>query len=135
MEELLSAILGFVAELLLEVFFQVVLEAAAALVMRFIRTLVQGTHALSPSMAIAAYFLAGIACGGVSVLVFPHHLIHPSRIHGISLLISPLVTGFVMSLVGAVRRRRGKETVRIESFGYGFTFALGMAVIRLLFVR
>jgi hypothetical protein len=81
------------------------------------------------------YFLAGVACGTMSVLVFPHPLVHPSRIHGISLVISPLITGSIMSLLGAELRRHGKESVRIESFGYGFTFAFGMAIVRLLFAK
>jgi hypothetical protein len=39
-----------------------------------------------------------------------------------------------MSQVGLVLRRKGKDSVQIESFGYGFTFALGVAIIRFFFV-
>jgi hypothetical protein len=39
-------------------------------------------------------------------------------------LASPLITGLIKSQIGLVRRRKGEDAVRIESFGYGFTFAL-----------
>jgi hypothetical protein len=81
------------------------------------------------------HLLLGAACGVGSVLLFPHALVHPSRFHGISLVVSPVITGLIMSQTGLMRRRKGKETIRIESFGYGFTFALGVAVVRFLFVK
>jgi hypothetical protein len=79
--------------------------------------------------------LLGVACGAVSVFFFPHPLIHPSKIHGISLLVSPVITGLIMAQVGLLLRRKDKNAVRIESFWYGFTFALGMAFIRFIFIR
>jgi len=71
----------------------------------------------------------------LSVLIFPHPLFHPSRIHGISLLISPVIAGLLMALLGSTLRKRGKKVVRLESFGYGFAFAFGMALIRLIYAR
>jgi hypothetical protein len=55
--------------------------------------------------------------------------------HGISLLISPLLTGLAMATVGRGVRRRGRAPVRIESFGYGFAFAFAFALVRFLMVR
>jgi hypothetical protein len=52
-----------------------------------------------------------------------------------SLLISPVIAGLLMALVGSTLRKRGKKVVRLESFGYGFAFAFGMAFIRLIFAR
>jgi hypothetical protein len=81
-------------------------------------------------LAALGYVMLGMATGGVSVFLFPHPLIHPSRIHGISLLVSPVLTGLVMSRIGAALRRYGKHPTQIESFGYGFAFAFGMALVR-----
>jgi hypothetical protein len=134
MEDLFLALLSGAAELLVEVVFQVAGEAFIALIIRSIRNVFGESKAISPVLAALGYLLLGVVCGVVSVLLFPHPLIHPSKIHGISLLISPVVTGLIMLQMGLVRRRKGKDTVRIESFGYGFTFALGVALIRFLFV-
>jgi hypothetical protein len=40
-----------------------------------------------------------------------------------------------MSQVGRAVRSRGQEAAQIESFGYGFVFALAMALIRFVFVK
>jgi len=86
-------------------------------------------------LAIPGHLLLGGIFGFLSILLFPHPLMHPTRFHGISLLLSPILTGLFMSLIGAAIRRRAKTSIRIESFGYGFLFAFGMAMIRLIFAR
>ena len=40
-----------------------------------------------------------------------------------------------MSQVGRALRRRNRATISIETFSYGFVFALGMAVVRFVTVR
>jgi hypothetical protein len=135
MEELLAAILYGIAEFLAEAIFEFVVEAVLALAVHFFQRVIVKSHAIRPSVAIPGYFLIGAAFGFVSVVFFPHPLIQPSRIHGISLVISPVLAGLFMSLMGTEFRRRGKQSVRIESFGYGFTFALGMAIVRLIFAK
>ena len=77
----------------------------------------------------------GLGLGFLSSLVLPHPLVHPSKLHGISLLISPVITGLIMGMVGQMVRRRGNTPVRIESFAYGFTFAFAFALLRLLIVH
>ena len=134
MEELLSAILSALAELLFEFLFELFLEAIVGLIVRAARSLFSNA-AFSPTFAAAFYLLLGCASGAASLLLFPHPIFHPSKLHGISLLISPILTGLAMSQVGTLLRRNGRETVRIESFGYGFAFALGFAIVRLISVR
>jgi hypothetical protein len=134
MEELLGAILAGLAEFLFELLFELFVEAMVALVLRSLRNLFSDAT-LNPILAYVFYLSLGCAFGGASLLLFPHPIFHPSRLHGISLLVSPIVTGLVMAQVGALLRRKGKESVQIESFGYGFTFALGLAIIRLIYVR
>lgn len=129
------ALLSAVAELLFEVFFQVVVEAVVALIVRSVRNVFEETNAINPILATIGYLLLGSAFGLASVRLFPHPFFQPSKFHGVSLVISPLITGMVMSQVGTMLRRKGKQAVRIESFGYGFTFALGVAIICFILVR
>jgi hypothetical protein len=135
MEDFLAAILSGLFELFAEVILQLLIEAICSLFARILRGVAEGAEAGSPVFAAAGYLVLGVMAGFASLFVLPHHLVRPSRFHGISLLISPLVTGIIMSQIGALLRRKDKTTVRIESFLYGFTFALGVAVIRLVFVR
>jgi LytS/YehU family sensor histidine kinase len=135
MEELFVAILGGILELFGEVILQVLLEAVGSLFVRIIGNAFDGVGSESPILAAVGYLALGLVAGLASLFFLPHHLGHPSRFHGISLLISPLITGLIMSQVGAFLRRKDRTTVRIESFLYGFTFALGIAIIRLAFVK
>ena len=136
MDDVFFALLSAVAELLFEVFFQVIVEeAVVALIMRSLRNVFAEITAINPILATIGYLLLGSAFGLASVRLFPHPFFQPSKFHGISLVISPLITGLVMSQVGIMLRRKGKQAVRIESFGYGFTFALGLAIIRFILVK
>ncbi len=102
---------------------------------RAIAEVFRNSEIRSRNLALAGYALLGLFAGAVSVLLLPHPLFHPSRIRGVSLLISPLVTGALMAIVGSMLRRHERETVRIESFAYGSIFAFGMALVRLLFTK
>jgi hypothetical protein len=130
----LVELLLLLAEFLLEVLFEFAGEALLDLSLRAIAGIFEPSRLENPVLASISYTFLGCLAGGFSLLVFPHPLVHPSRIHGISLLVSPIATGLVMSLIGSALRRRGKKVVQVESFGYGFAFALGMALIRFFFV-
>jgi len=71
--------------------------------------------------------------GFLSILIFPNSFVRSSNLHGISLLITPVLAGFTMSAIGWFRARQGKSLIRLETFSCGFIFAFGMALIRLLF--
>jgi hypothetical protein len=134
MEDLLGGLIPALAELLVEFLFQLFLEALVALVIRLLRTLFKA-NPCTPILAGAGYLLLGSGAGAVTLWLFPHPVFHSSRFHGISLLISPLLTGLAMWQVGRAMRRRGEQPVRIETFSFAFVFALGFASVRLFFAR
>ena len=141
MDELLALILGEIAEFLLEALLELIAAAILALVSRALLGLFKGVaeavHHNRVFMLII-YALLGALAGTLSLLVIPHPLLqheHPWRFHGISVLISPIVAGLVLSAFGGVLRRQGKKVTPIETFNYGFAFALGMAVVRLFFAK
>lgn len=127
--------LGFLLELLFEALLEIGISAIVAGVYRSLRQFRVTARRGSPIAAAVLLVIVGLALGFLSVLIFPHPLVHPSKLHGISLLISPLLTGLAMAMVGRGVRRRGHAPVRIESFGYGFAFAFALALIRFLLVR
>lgn len=46
------------------------------------------------------------------------------------LILTPIAAGAVMAALGAGRRRRDQELIRLNRFPYGFLFAFAMAVVR-----
>jgi hypothetical protein len=135
MGELLFELLLAIAQLLLDVLLELVGTALLDVASRAVASVFEDSEISNPSLAFFGYALLGALTGALSLLIFPHHLLRPSRIHGISLVISPLVTGAAMSLVGSMLRKHEKRVVRIESFGYGCVFAFAMALMRLVFAK
>ena len=129
--------------LLLEPFLEFLFEAAFEFAAEFLTSLIwRGLAAVSDNresknlpLAFTGYMFLGGAIGGLSLLLFPHPLIRPSRVPGLSVVISPILAGFGMSLVGSALRKRNKKAMPIESFGNGFAFAFGMALVRFFLAR
>lgn len=139
MDEILAAILGAIAEFFLEAFLELIAAALLELGSRALLVLFASlAEAIKEDRLLASvmYALLGASAGALSLLFFPRPLIpHSTRLHGISLLVSPTITGFVLSVLGGILRRMGKKLTPIATFGYGFAFALGMALIRFFFAR
>ena len=129
MELLLNIIFEFLLEFILQIVGEVLVEVA---LQRFSRAAwVRKT--LNATLAGLMYFGLGLITGWLSIMIFPHSFIRSSRLHGISLLITPLLAGSTMACVGWMRRRQGKLVIQLDSFAYGFLFAFGMALVRFLF--
>jgi len=88
---------------------------------------------INATLAVLLYFGLGVIVGWLSVMVFPHSFIRSSRLHGVSLIVTPTLAGLTMSGIGWLRARQGSSSIRLDTFAYGFLFAFGMALVRLLF--
>lgn len=129
MELLLQIIFEFFLEFIVQIIGEVFLEIgfqkfSAAHSVR---------KALNVTLAVIMYFGLGVITGWLSILIFPHSFIRSSKLHGISLIIIPLLAGLTMSGIGWLRERQGKPVIRLDTFTYGFIFAFGMALVRYLF--
>ena len=131
--DLLAAILEIFLEIFAEAVFEFVAEFVGILILRGLAEVFGTSEFKSPLLACIGYVFLGGVTGCVSLLLFPHPLFHPSRIPGLSVVISPVLAGLGMWLVGAVLRKQNKKAMQIYSFGYGFAFAFGMALVRFLF--
>jgi len=134
MDELLFAVLAGIAEILGDALLELFTGIIASILIRAGRSLFGTVHKLGPVLGAAALILAGAGVGALSAIIFPHPLVHPSRFHGISVIASPLLTGWAMSEIGRAQRGRDWKPTRIESFGHGFAFALAMSLVRFVMV-
>ena len=134
MEDGILELLAALVEILFEVILPLIAEVSVASFERSRRKVVEEPETGGPVLAGTLYFLIGIGFGALTVILFPHPFFHSTRFHGISLVVSPVLTGLLMAQIGLARRRKGQKSVRLESFAYGFIFALGVAGIRFFFV-
>src|ERR1700738_1611394 len=113
MEDFFAGLLGLIFEILAEALVQILLGVAADVLSRAIRKFFVAARRVGRVLSTLVFAVAGYAAGFFSIIVFPHPLVHPSHFHGVSLLISPVVTGLAMALIGNVVRRRGRKSVPI----------------------
>jgi len=127
MEFLLEILLEFLLQIVSEIFVDVILHVASRYSW--------ARETLNALLTGAMYFGLGLFIGLFSIWIFPEAFVRSSTLHGISLLITPVLAGFTMAAIGWIRVRQGNLLIRLESFTYGFIFAFAMALIRLLFTR
>jgi hypothetical protein len=131
MEDFFAEILAIIAEAFLEIAGELLISLLARGTGKLLKAILD----FGPVASAAGVVLLGTISGACSYVIFPHPLFHPSKVHGLSLIVSPVIAGLFMSQLGRYFRRRGAETIPIESFALGSTFAFAMAVVRFALVR
>lgn len=121
-------------EFLAEIFIEVFAEALFELGFYSLAEALNRKRKRNPVLASIGYLLWGGIIGGVTLLVFPMHMIKQPSLRMLNLFISPIVAGLAMSGIGALRKRKGQDLLRIDSFFYGALFAFGLAMVRFLCV-
>ena len=125
---MLAIIFEIIAELALQAFAELLVEMG----FRSLGETFQTNK--NPWLAAFGYAILGALVGGLSLLVFSDHLVAEGwRV--VNLLVTPLIIGFFMALIGAWRRKRGQTVLRIDRFAYGYLFALTFAIIRFCYAK
>ncbi len=125
--------LEFLFEIVCEILLQAFLEALGEL----------GLHSLAapfqkppnPWLAAIGYAIFGAVAGAISLWLFPTSFVHGETMRMINLVVTPIVVGLLMCVIGAWRARRGQVVLRIDRFTYGYLFALSLALIRFQFAK
>lgn len=120
-------------EALFEVLFEFVFQLIGELFFESITQRWSDGQRQHPIVAILGYGLLGGLIGALSVTFMPHHLIRDLTLRRVNLVVSPLLAGWFMMLVGSFRVQRGRERVRLDRFAYAALFAFGMALARYVF--
>jgi hypothetical protein len=128
-------------ELIFEIFIQVVGEILLQAVFEILVEL--GAHSLadtfkkpkSPALSTIGFVLWGSIAGAASLFIFPQSFIVNPVIRTINVMVTPLIAGGIMMIIGRQRDKRGRGLVRLDRFGYAFVFAFAMAIVRYFFVN
>lgn len=129
--EIAITVLGWVAELVL----QLLLEVLAEFGLRVVSEPFRNRREISPFVAALGYALYGAVLGAVSLWLFPAPYLEADWLKWANLLVSPVAAGALMSLLGAWRRQRGQALMRLDRFSYGALFALSLALVRFFFAE
>lgn len=124
MEFIVEILFQFLGEILLQLLFESLSEL--------------GFHGLAdtfkkprnPFLSTIGFALWGAMAGGISLLIMPRSFISNLGLREANVIITPLVVGGAMMLIGRLRERQGQTRVGIDRFGYAFVFAFSMALVR-----
>ena len=89
----------------------------------------------SLSFSIVGIVLLGTISACLFHLVVPYQITRPLKFQGISLLISPFLTGACLHRFGVWRRSHERPTTRIATFWGGALFGFSFSLVRLLSLR
>lgn len=81
-------------------------------------------------VAVLGYLLLGGLVGALSLWIFPQHMTRDGWPRLVNLVVTPVLAGLAMTLMGRWRARRGDPVLRIDRFACGYLFALTVAVVR-----
>jgi hypothetical protein len=126
-------ILQILFEFFVEFILQIVVEILVEVGLRRLSLSSWADKTVNAALAVLMYLALGFLLGWFSILVFPRAFIHGSKLHGLSLIITPTLAGLTMSGIGWLRARQSSPRIRLDTFAYGFLFAFGMSLVRFLF--
>lgn len=131
--QILLEILLWAVQFFAEVILQIFGEALFELLGQSLKKRGARRAPLSPVLAAAGCLLCGALAGAASLWLFPRLFIETGWLRAANLVLTPLAAGAVMAGIGAWRQKNGQETIRLDTFAYGFSFALSMALVRFFF--
>ena len=129
----MEIIFEIVFQFFVEIFIQIFAEALFELGFYSLVEALNRKERRNPVLASIGYLLWGGIIGLITIFVFPTLMIKNQVLRILNLFLSPVLAGLAMSAIGSWRRKRGQDTLRIDSFIYGALFAFGLAIMRYLY--
>ena len=127
--------MSILLEILLEFVVPLFAEFLAELALHKLRSMPSMRKTGRVVLTAIMYFGAGVVAGLISLLIFPKAFARSSALPGISLVITPILGGVLMSYIAWFRVRTWDWTIRLETFAYGFLFAFAMTLLRFYFTQ
>lgn len=134
MEELFALLFAAIAELIVEAFGELLFCTLLKTLYRVFVAVV-GKQVVSTLGTICMMLVTGVFFGFISVWLIPHPIVRPSRVHGISVVLSPLLVGFASSQMDRLYSDTENRESAVQSFRNGALFAFAMAMVRYWFVQ
>ena len=138
MEVILESLFEFFGEYVLAVIWELLASTfGSAFRSRQSATAASAGTAAAPAFRVGWFgrLIAGTVLGALSVWLFPVSFAKTLDVKLAVLIGVPIACGLSMGLIGALKRRRGRDTAAIESFRNGFLFALPFVAIRFFFTH
>ena len=129
----MEIIFEFIFSIFGEILLQLLAEICVELGLHGVAETIRRKNERNAYLAFIGYGILGGVVGAISLFIFPDLLLD-NRLHAVgNLIVTPIIAGLVLAYIGRVKTRRGKSTIRLDSFLFGFIFAFTMALTRYSF--
>lgn len=81
------------------------------------------------------YIALAVVIGGISLNFFPHHYIKSENLRILNLIGTPTLIGISMWFLRKRLEENQKNTTRLDSFIFGFSFAFVITLMRFFYAR
>lgn len=130
-------------EAILEIVFEILIQGGAEIIAEVVthksrkRRRARGIEPkpMNPVVTGILWLAGGALMGAGSLIFFPHSFIHSESLRVANLILTPLLLGALMALLGRKRLANGEEIVPLDKFSNAALFALGMAGVRFFFAH
>ena len=119
----------------LEVFGELLVQLLVELGLRSAAMPFRSRQPLHPFLSVLGYALLGGTLGMLSVHFWPSSLAQALWLRLLMLVLVPTLAGLAMAALGAWRRRRDQELIRLDRFAYAFLFAFVFSLVRFIWAR
>ena len=126
----MEAIFELVFGLLWELFANLIFQLLAELGMRSLVEPFRKSDRRHPFLAFLGSILLGSLAGVASLWIVPSHVFNSKHLQGYGLIYVPLLCGANMAGLRRLKESRGRQVFFLDSFTYGYTFALFMSLVR-----
>ncbi len=130
MEFLAELLFSFAGEALVQFVFEVLADLG-------FRAVVKSTESANSNrvLRLIGCFCIGALAGGLSLLLFPKHMIHDTWLRVVIVVVVPALAGWWMSVIGSRREAKGQTRSPLEVWANGYSFALAMSLVRFFFAK
>jgi hypothetical protein len=94
-----------------------------------------GGNPVDPMLKACGFVAAGWLAGMLSLWLMPDVFIKAPWLRVAGLILVPLASASLMSLLGSWRERHDKKVSGLETFSYGFCFAFMVSLVRFIWGR
>lgn len=128
MDFIFELLFAFLVELLPQLFVELLAEFG----IRSISSVFTNQKPVNKYFSFFGYVILAALLGYISIAIKPTPFLKNQSLQMVNLIVGPILIGIIMSLKGKMLTRSNKSPIRLDSFIYGFSFALTYSLTRYL---
>jgi H+/Cl- antiporter ClcA len=126
--QIFLVILDFICELVV----QIIAETVADVLGHSIKEPFRRPKPVNPWLAAIGYCIFGSLAGCLSLWFLPNLFIKVQWLRVLNIVLTPIAAALLMAFIGSWLRKHDKEVIRLDSFAYGYCFAVSMSLVRFI---